>query len=66
MREWAAADFAAPSVTVETRKDGAIVIRSGHALDRLLPLVTQRLALWAKAAPERPAFVECRNGVLAR
>ena len=66
MREWAASDFAAPSVTVETRKDGAIVIRSGHALDCSLPLVTQRLALWAEAAPERPAFVECRNGVLAR
>lgn len=66
MREFATADFAAPSVTVESCNDGAIVIRSDHALDPSPPLVTQRLAAWAEAAPERSAFVECRNGVLAR
>jgi len=66
MSEWGAADFAAPSVVVEARKDGAVVLRSGYPLERALPLVTERLAFWAEVAPDRAAFVECRNGTLAR
>ena len=66
MGAWSAADFAAPSVVVQTRDDGVIILRSGHALGDTLPLVTRRLAHWAGVAPERAAFVKCRNGAAAR
>jgi feruloyl-CoA synthase len=42
-----------PDVVVERRNDGAIVLRSPHALPAFPQKLTERLAHWAKAAPER-------------
>ncbi len=42
-----------PDVLVERRADGAILMRSPHALQPHPHNLTQRLAYWAKAAPER-------------
>ncbi len=61
-----AADFAAPAAALAKHPDGSLLLRSTYPLDGRLPLVTERLAFWADAAPARPAFVECSNGVLAR
>src|ERR1700681_2358301 len=40
-------------VTVERRSDGAILMRSPHSLPPHPQKLTERLAHWAKAAPER-------------
>src|SRR5262249_46048871 len=41
------------SVTVEGRGDGAILMRSPQALPPYPDTLTERLAYWAKTAPER-------------
>ena len=43
----------APDVLVERRSDGAILLRSPHALRPFAKNLTERLVHWAKAAPER-------------
>jgi feruloyl-CoA synthase len=40
-------------VIVERRADGALLMRSPHALSPYPEKITERLAYWAKAAPER-------------
>ncbi len=42
-----------PDVVVERRSDGAILLRSPHALRPFAKNLTERLVHWAKAAPER-------------
>jgi feruloyl-CoA synthase len=42
-----------PDVVVERRSDGAILLRSPHALRPFAKTLTERLVHWAKAAPER-------------
>jgi feruloyl-CoA synthase len=42
-----------PDVVVERRNDGAIVLRSPHALPAFPQKLTERLVHWANAAPER-------------
>src|SRR5579862_1799274 len=42
-----------PDVMVERRSDGAIMLRSPHALRPYAKNLTERLVHWAKAAPER-------------
>ncbi len=54
-------DLGAADVLVERRADGAILMRSPHALQPHPQNLTQRLALWAKAAPER-VFLAQRDG----
>jgi len=50
-----------PDVTVERRADGAIVMRSPHALPPHPDTITERLAHWAKTAPDR-VFLAQRDG----
>ena len=48
-------------VRVERRGDGAILMRSPHPLPPFAHTLTERLAHWAKAAPER-VFLARRDG----
>jgi feruloyl-CoA synthase len=50
-----------PDVLVERRPDGAILLRSPQALQPYPHKLTERLAYWALAAPER-AFLAQRDG----
>ncbi len=50
-----------PGVLVERRNDGAILMRSPHALPSYPEKLTERLDYWAKAAPER-IFLAQRDG----
>ena len=43
----------APDVVVKQRPDGTMVLRSAHALAPYPNKLTERLAYWAKAAPDR-------------
>jgi feruloyl-CoA synthase len=42
-----------PDVVVERRSDGAILMRSPHPVPAYSRMLTERLAHWAKAAPDR-------------
>src|ERR1700738_85808 len=42
-----------PDVVVERHSDGAILMRSPHPLPAYPRMLTERLAHWAKAAPDR-------------
>jgi feruloyl-CoA synthase len=48
-----AAQLGPADVVVERRSDGAILMRSPHALPAFPQKLTERLVHWAKAAPER-------------
>ena len=49
------------SVDIERRADGAMVLRSPRALEAYPEKLTERLAHWANAAPER-IFLSQRDG----
>ena len=55
------ARLGAPEVLVERRTDGAILMRSPKALQPYPKNLTERLAFWADAAPER-VFLAQRDG----
>jgi feruloyl-CoA synthase len=45
-------------VAVERRADGVVVLRSPHALGEYPDKLTERLAFWAAAAPDRVLFAK--------
>jgi len=49
-------------VVAERRADGAIVLRSPHALADYPAKLTERLAYWAARAPQRVLFAQRANG----
>ena len=50
--------LAAPAVGVERRADGAIILRSPHALGAYPAKLTERLEHWARIAPDRVLFAQ--------
>jgi feruloyl-CoA synthase len=50
--------FAAPTVELECRRDGTLLLRSSEPLGRYVRCVGEFLERWGREAPERPFLVE--------
>ncbi|MGE5640299.1 MAG: feruloyl-CoA synthase [Clostridia bacterium] len=58
--------LASPEVEVEKRRDGAIHLRSPHALPPYPEKITEKLDYWASAAPDRVLFAQREAGIGTR